>query len=624
MIDYSKLNPSQYEATMHVNGPLLILAGAGTGKTATLTYRLAHLLEEGISPENILLLTFTNKAANEMQRRAQSMLGTDYDLSNLMASTYHSFAVKILKQYGSSIGLRPSFTIADNPTSKDIIKMIKEDLRVEDLSSSFLLSLFSLSANLQEDLEELVLDKFNKSYHQFDMIEDVYKEYVEYKKEKDILDYDDLLVKLLELLSKDRELCKNLSSKYQYILVDEYQDSNSLQFDILCKLCQTHDNLCVVGDDSQSIYSWRGANFKNILNFPKQFPKCHKVILDTNYRSVQPVLNVANEIVENMAEKFEKKLTSGRKGKKPMLCYTKDKYEENNFCVNIIENKIASHVPLNEICVLARNSASLNMLEFTLKSKGIPYKKYGGLKFLEKAHVRDCFGILRVLVNLNDEISWLRILTLMPNLGMKSAQKIFEVVQDEGFEGLLNKKFDKKKYTDSLLSLYSLFSILSTSSFEEQLRLIIDYLAPIYRKNKAYKDNWKTRLDELEVFFDLTAKYKDAEEFLDDVVLNGTDDGDEKDSVTLSTIHSAKGLEFNTVVILDCVEGVLPSNRDSAFDDAEEDKRLLYVAITRAKDSLYLIYPERSYVNGKLVKNYKLSSFLSESNVNSKLQQVKF
>lgn len=616
-MDYSKLNKHQYDAVMNINGPLLILAGAGTGKTCTLTYRLAHLLEEGINPENILLLTFTNKAADEMSIRAKSMLGESYDISKLMACTYHSFALNMLKVYGTE-----KFSVADTATSKDIIKLVKKQNGIDNtFSSSFYMSLFSLSANLQEPLEDIILDRYNNLYSSFDIFEDVYHGYEEYKKEKNLLDYDDLLVKFLELLDTDSRLCTYLSNKYQYIMVDEYQDSNKLQFEILCKLCRTHSNLCVVGDDSQSIYSWRGANHKNILNFPKQFPGCKKVILDINYRSGQPILDLANELVKVMDEKYEKTLISGKSGRGPILYKTTTGEASYNTCLQIIKNKIDDGIPLSEICVLARNSSSLNILEFSLKRDGIPYRKYGGLKFLEKAHVRDVLAFMRIVTNIKDELSWLRILVLLPHLGFKTATKIFEEVTIDGLEGLTNKKFMKKKYSEDLLELYRFLFQLMSEDLTTQITDIIDYLTPIYQNSKIYKDNWKARIDELALFFDVTSKYSSTEKFLDDIILNGVEeDSSDEEKVTLSTIHSAKGLEFNTVCLLDCIEGTIPSKRDGKYENIEEDKRLLYVAITRAKESLYLFFPESSIQYGKTMHN-KISSFLKIGTIYSKIKK---
>lgn len=616
-MDYSKLNKHQYDAVMNINGPLLILAGAGTGKTCTLTYRLAHLLEEGVNPENILLLTFTNKAADEMASRAKSMLGESYDISKLMACTYHSFALNMLKIYGTK-----KFTIADTATSKDIIKLVKEENGIDNtFSSSFYMSLFSLSANLQEDLEDIILDRYNNLCSSFDIFEDVYNGYEEYKKEKKLYDYDDLLVNFLELLDNNPSLCTHLSNKYQYIMVDEYQDSNKLQFEILCKLCRTHTNLCVVGDDSQSIYSWRGANHKNILNFPKQFPGCKKVILDVNYRSGQPILDLANELVQIMAEKYDKTLVSGKKGRVPILYKTNTGDASYNLCLQIIKNKIEDGVPLSEICVLARNSASLNVLEFSLKKDGIPYRKYGGLKFLEKAHVRDVLAFMRIVTNINDELAWLRVLVLIPNLGFKTASKIFKEVTIDGFEGLTNKKFMKRKYSEDLLELYRFLFKLMSEDLTTQITDIIAYLTPIYKNNKIYKDNWTTRIEELSLFFDVTSKYSSTEKFLDDIVLNGVEeDSSDEEKLTLSTIHSAKGLEFHTVCLLDCIEGTIPSKRDGKYENLEEDKRLLYVAITRAKESLYLFFPQISIQYGKTVYN-KISSFLKEGTIYSKFEK---
>ena len=609
------LNDAQKRATLHVNGPLLILAGAGTGKTKTLTHRLAHMLEIGISPHNILLLTFTNKAADEMVSRAEKMLGDSYNMKALTACTYHGFCLRMLKQYGESIDLPLSFSIADSPTSKDILKKLRDEMGEENgYAPGLIENVISLSVNLQESIP-VILKRFHPEVaDDVSFFTEIRDAYVEYKEDHHILDYDDLLVRMVDLLTH-KEICEKLSRRYTYIMVDEYQDSNKLQFQILSQLCMTHENLCVVGDDSQSIYGWRGADHKNILRFPKQFPKCETVILDTNYRSQQAILDVANEVVELMEEKFEKHLHSNiPASSKPLLCQSFHSQSQAEQCFAVIQQKRLRGVPNNEICVLARNSRSLNLIELELKKHKLDYVKYGGLKFLDKAHVRDFLSYLKAFVNPADEIAWVRILCLIPGCGTKSAVQIYDKIQTDGLEGMKDKKFARRKYGEDLGRLCQLFQDLPSHSLKEQIQDIFTYLSELYPNVKGYKRDWRKRIRELEVLDTMANNYKKASSFLEDMLMNGTEEPDATGKLVLSTIHSAKGLEYDTVLLVDCMEGILPSY-DS--DTLEEDKRLFYVAITRAKSSLYFFCPQFN-TQGKPIR---VSSFLTNKQVRKTIEE---
>lgn len=631
-IDYkAELNEQQYEAAMIVDGPALVIAGAGSGKTRMVSYRVANLIERGVSPETILLLTFTNKAAKEMIGRSVRLL--DERCNNIAGGTYHSFSVKLLRKYGRKIGISPNFTIADQSDATDIIGRVIASYPKEDLKyfpkKDTMSSIFSTSINKCMSLEELVKKEYPTFTDSIGLIEDCMIKYKELKLRKNILDYDDMIVRLCELLESDKDLAMNLSNMYQYIIVDEYQDSNILQFRLLKALCSAHENLMVVGDEQQSIYMWRGADYKNILNFPNIFKNTKIVVLYQNYRSTQAILDFSNVIIKNAKYKFDKELKSMNiVGEKPYLVEVESSHEETLFVLQRINELIQEGKSLNEISVLVRNAYLSSELEMYLNKLNIPYVKMGGLKLTEKSHVKDILSYMRILQNHSDELGWLRVLEMLQNIGPKNAQKIMDKVETKGLDGLLDGSFKKRIYFSQLEGLYGTLKKTLNLDFADQINFIYRSFYLDYMKI-AYKDDYAQRQEDLEILIEIASRYKNVEDFLTDLILDpqlsatSSQQIANEECLTISTIHSAKGLEWDEVFILSFVDGVLPSSKAfSDIEQLEEERRLFYVAATRAGKNLYLMKPQYLKRFGS-VTNMETSRFLEEDDMNSVYQMVK-
>ena len=428
-LDYRKeLNESQYQAATMVEGPLLIIAGAGTGKTRTLVYRVAHLIDIGVDPRSILLLTFTRRAAEEMLRRASVLI--DNRCSRVAGGTFHSFANLVLRQYGSRIDLPPSFTIMDRSDSEDAIQLLRSEMGLHHKDKRFprkqtVAEIFSMALNKQTTVPELIENEYPHLYESLEDLLRLYNGYAEYKSTKTLVDYDDLLTKLRHLLASHEEVRRRLSENYRFIMVDEYQDTNHLQAQIVRLLAAAHDNVAVVGDDAQSIYSFRGADFRNIMDFPDAFPGTRLVKLEENYRSTQPILNLTNEIIQRAKERYEKKLyTRKQEGETPILVQAESEQMQSRFvCQKILELR-EEGVPLWDMAVLFRSSFHSFDLEIELVRHNIPFIKRGGFQFMETTHIKDLLAHLRVLANPHDAISWNRILLLLGGVGAQMSQKV--------------------------------------------------------------------------------------------------------------------------------------------------------------------------------------------------------
>ena len=432
-IDYeTALNSSQLEAVSCTQGPLLVIAGAGSGKTRTLTYRVARLVEEGIAPSSILLLTFTRKAAQEMLQRAAQLL--DSRCEGVAGGTFHSFANAILRRYASRLGLQAGFAILDRADAESMIQMLRKEMDLVTKQRAFprknsLANIFSKAVNKVIPIEDVVYDDYPHFLDNIDAIVELHKAYETRKREHHFLDFDDLLTNLQLLLRDHPDICYRISSGYQYIMVDEYQDTNKIQAEILYLLASIHKNIMVVGDDSQSIYAFRGANFKNIMNFPDIFSGTRIIGLEENYRSVQPILNLTNEIINSAREKYTKSLFTLRSGgTTPVLLSADDENTQSRFVVEKILELHQQGVSLNQIAVLFRAGFHSFDLEIELNRAEIPFIKVGGFKFVESAHIKDVLAHLRVIANGVDRISWYRIQLLIEKIGPKSAQKIYEAV----------------------------------------------------------------------------------------------------------------------------------------------------------------------------------------------------
>ena len=612
-IDYQQaLNPAQLEAVTYSRGPLLVIAGAGSGKTRTLTYRVARLVEDGIAPSAILLLTFTRKASQEMLRRAARLL--DRRCEMVSGGTFHSFANATLRKYAGALGLNSGFTILDRADAESMIQLLRKELDPSIRKRSFprkgaLANIFSKAVNKVLSIDEVVYDDYPHFLPNLESIEYLHKAYEKRKQEHQFLDFDDLLVNLLLLLKNHPDIRDRVASRYDYIMVDEYQDTNTIQAEILYLLAGSHENIMVVGDDSQSIYAFRGANFKNIMNFPKMFPETRIISLEENYRSVQPILQLTNEIIDRAKEKYTKKLFTRRPGGAvPVLLAAQDENMQSRFVIDKIKALNHQKIPLNQIAVLFRASFHSFDLEIELNREGMPFIKVGGFKFVESAHIKDVLAHLRVMANASDRISWYRILLLIDKIGPKSAQKIYTSVLKEksDYTGLLSIKL-KTGGMQGIERLRNLFSATDTHemSVAQLGEAILKYYMPILEQN--YDDHPK-RARDLEHLVAIMERYENLEQFLTDMALEppnaSIDDSmapesTDEDRLVLSTVHSAKGLEWDTVFVIWALDGRFPSIH-SFFKQAEleEELRLMYVAATRAKANLFFTFPLQAYDRG--------------------------
>lgn len=603
------LNPAQLEAVTHRNGPLLVVAGAGSGKTRTIIYRVARLIESGVPPGAILLLTFTRRAAQEMLRRAEELVG---DRTRAVAGgTFHSFAHLVLRRHGELIGLGRNFTILDRADMEDVLNLLRSRMGLGTGERRFpkkgaLAEVISMGRNKSRRLaDEIALD----FPHLHDHCEEILRladSYEAYKRERALVDYDDLLYRLTELLENHEPVRRRLSDTYRYVMVDEYQDTNLVQARIVRLLAATHDNVMVVGDDAQSIYSFRGANFRNILDFPKEFSGARIVKLEENYRSLKGILDLANEVIAHAAERYTKTLFTRRPGVyHPLLVRAQDERMQSRFVAQRILELREEGVALDDIAVLFRSSFHSFDLELELQRRDVPFVKRGGFKFIETAHIKDVLAHLRVVANPADAVSWLRVLTLAPGIGQRRAARLLEplMASPEPHRSLAR---ESEVYQSSnptvgagLARMAALMEQLRTGkpAPASQVALVLDYYLPLMRE--AYPDDYLRRERDLEHFHAITGRYRSLESMLADMALEPPSDSignvlavePEEGHVTLSTIHSAKGLEWRAVFIIWVADGRFPGPQSIDPEDLEEERRLMYVAMTRARDELYLVHP---------------------------------
>ncbi len=608
-LDYRKeLNDAQYQAATAMEGPLLIIAGAGTGKTRTLVYRVAHLIDRGADPRSILLLTFTRRAADEMLRRASLLI--DGRCNQVAGGTFHSFANLVLRSFGRHLGLAPSFTIMDRPDSENVIQLIRSDMGLNTKEKRFprkqtVAEIFSMTHNKQTGLGDLLELEYPHLVDVNFELSELYRRYVDYKSTKSLLDYDDLLVKLRDLLTGHVEVRQRLSDIYRYIMVDEYQDTNHLQDKIVRLLAATHDNVAVVGDDAQSIYSFRGANFRNIMDFPKQFPSARIIKLEENYRSTQPILNLTNEIIQRAKEGYEKRLFTRKSvGTRPKLVQAGSEQMQSQFVRQKILELREEGVPLWDIAVLFRSSFHSFDLEIELARHNIPFVKRGGFQFMETAHVKDLLAHMRILANPQDAISWTRVLLLLEGIGPGASQKIIKwLLEGTNAVERLRAYPAKGKIAHGLRTLAQVLDEAKQAELpSEQAQYLMQYYVPILKQN--YPDDHPKRLRDMEHFQGMTERYRSLERLLSDMALEPPNDSiggvlavdPDEGPLVLSTIHSAKGLEFHSVFIIWALEGRFPSfYNTSSAEELEEERRLLYVAATRAKQNLFISYPTRVF-----------------------------
>jgi DNA helicase-2/ATP-dependent DNA helicase PcrA len=620
------LNPSQYEAVLFDKGPLLVIAGAGSGKTRTLTYRVARLVEQGTPPAAILLLTFTRRASQEMLNRASALL--DSRCEEVSGGTFHSFANTILRRYARLLNFSSGFTIIDRADMESIIGLLRKDGGFGAGDRSFpkrqtLAAVFSKAANKMLDVEEIVDADYQHFFPYLNDIAGLYDAYQAYKVDHTLLDFDDLLIYLRRLLTEQAEVRKRLAGDFRYLMVDEYQDTNQIQAEILYLLAETNQNIMVVGDDSQSIYAFRGAEVENILSFPHRFADTTIIRLEENYRSVQPVLNLANAIIDGAAYKYTKTLFSKRKkGNLPTIVQTGSENRQSKFVLDKIMDLSLQNVPLNQIAVLFRAGFHSFDLEIELARQQIPFIKVGGFKFAESAHIKDVLAHLKVIHNADDDISWMRILTLLKKIGPKTARKIIQALKarGSGFHGIKEIQI-KSSLLKSLSPLQALFGSLDphTMSLAAMGEEIVNHYLPVLQS--SFDDHPK-RSKDLEQLLSIMERYDDLESFLTDMAIEPPNTSQDQtlsahaavdNRLILSTIHSAKGLEWHTVFIIWALDGRFPSMHAlHKAGELEEERRLMYVAATRAKENLFITYPFQAFdrSTGSLLN--RPSRFLSD------------
>jgi DNA helicase-2/ATP-dependent DNA helicase PcrA len=659
-IDYPReLNPQQLAAVTAPPGPALVIAGAGSGKTRTLTYRVAYLLEQGVPADRILLLTFTNKAAGEMMRRVAGLLGRQ--LPSLWGGTFHSIGARILRSHADLLGYRRDFTILDRDDAKDLIKTCIAEAGIETKGTHFpkpevLCEIFSLAVNTHKTTAD-ILDEQYDYFEQFTaQITDLQKRYTARKRATNAMDFDDLLALWLRLLQEHADVCEHYQRRFQFILVDEYQDTNQLQSDLIDLLAGRHHNVTVVGDDAQSIYAWRGANFQNIFKFPKRYPDAKVFKIETNYRSTPEILKVANAAIAANRDQFTKILTPARKsGLKPALVTCADAAQQAAFIAQRVAELPEEGVNLNQVAVLYRSHFHALELQLELTKRNIPFSITSGIRFFEQAHIKDATAYLKLVANPQDELAFKRIALLLPGIGAKGAGKIWNQFasqlnplipltrpsatlsppggERDGVRGARQalatalqscaKAVPPKAATawkQFIETISQLEDEIVRKSAAKMLRIVMDAGYDDYLKENFA--NYRNRLEDLEQLAVFAYQFGSVEDFLTQLALLTNveaEDGDaanrDAEQIRLSTIHQAKGLEFDVVFVIMLCDGLFPSARSMEADEGEEEeRRLFYVAITRAKNELYLCHPlmRAGYGSTGIDAMQQPSRFLSE------------
>ena len=653
-VDYAaELNEQQLAAVTAPPGPILVIAGAGSGKTRTLTYRVAYLLENGIDPRNVLLLTFTNKAAREMLNRVANLLPVD--ASGLWGGTFHSVGNRILRRHGSALGYSSGFTIMDREDQKDLIDTVVAGAGIDPKEIRFpkgdvLAEIFSFVVNTEKPLEALLAEKFPYFLPLLDRIQDVQERYEKKKKATNSMDFDDLLQKTLSLFQQHERIAEVYRRQFQFILVDEYQDTNKIQADLVDLLACDHRNVMVVGDDAQSIYSWRGANFQNILEFPKRYPDAQVFKIEMNYRSVPEILEVANAAIAANVHQFRKHLSATRESKalKPALVALNNSAEQAQFVAQRILELRDENVDLNDIAVLYRAHYHALELQLELSRRGIPYQITSGIRFFEQAHIKDVTSFVRFIANPRDEVAFNRMVKLLPGIGNRTSENLWQKwtaglsvagIGDPGSSGAtpaptvvsaprysfgerlqaMNVPAKSKKLWTQLA--HTLDEIAPGGQPGPPSEMITSVVEAIYDDYaKVNFTNYELRREDLDQLAVFARQFKDVHEFLSQLALISNVDAEaapgqtsDKEAVNLSTVHQAKGLEFHTVFVIWLTDGMFPSSRSLDTRDAlEEERRLFYVAITRGRDELYLTYPHMRLSGGYGDVFQRPSRFLQE------------
>ena len=638
-IDYKEeLNQQQWEAVTCPPGAALVIAGAGAGKTRTLTYRVAYLIEHGVEPERILLLTFTNKAAKEMMLRVASLLGQE--LTSLWGGTFHSIGNRLLRRHAQAIQYPRDFTIMDREDAKDLMSACIAAEKIDVKATRFpkpdvVADISSQAVNRMISIDEMIQEQFGYFKHLTPQIEAVQKRYIDRKREGGLMDFDDLLVLWLELLKKDESIRQQYQKRFQYVLVDEYQDTNKLQSSLIDLLGEGHGNVMVVGDDSQSIYSWRGADCSNILEFPKRYAGAKTFKIETNYRSTPEILNLANSAIAANLNQFEKELQAVRDtGSKPIVVSCNDANEQAAFVSQRALELREEGIELDNMAILYRSHFHAMEIQMELTRRNIPFVITSGMRFFEQAHIKDVAAYLKFVVNARDELAFKRLAKMLPGVGAKSADKLWakfaaqlpdraEAPSDEdggeesvvaqiievakglvGCSGSVPKK-GQAGWAQFAATVAQLEDPSIRSSPSKMIELVVeagyeDHLKEVY-------SNFRSRLEDVQQIAQYARQFESPEEFLAQLALetnldseDRAPDTDDDERIRLTSIHQAKGLEFDVVFVVMLCDGLFPSSRSLENPEAEEEeRRLFYVATTRAKNELYLSYPLMRFAQGR-------------------------
>jgi len=624
-IDYQReLNNQQFAAVTALPGPSLVIAGAGSGKTRTLTYRVAYLIEQGIPAERILLLTFTNKAAREMMRRVTDLLGQE--LRSLWGGTFHGIGNRILRQHAQLAGYAPEFSIMDREDAKHLITACVTEAEIDTKALRFpkadvLAEVYSLAVNTHQSVDQVLGAQFDYFANLAPAIEDIRQRYVARKKKTNAMDFDDLLALWLKLLQTNAEILDHYQRRFQFILVDEYQDTNKLQSDVIDLMAARHRNLMVVGDDAQSIYAWRGADFANILRFQDRYPEAKIYKIETNYRSTPEILAAANAVITANTLQYPKVLTAARQpGSKPVVVACPDPFQQAAFVAQRVLELREEGENLNQMAVLYRSHFHALELQLELTKRGIPFSITSGIRFFEQAHIKDVTAYLKLVANPRDEIAFKRVAVLLPGIGDRGAAKLWNLLDSatgasgaslaetaptarhpmalrlQGVAGKVPRKA-AAAWAQFVATMAQLEAQDTRQNAARMIHLVIEAGYEEYLQENY--DNYRSRIEDLQQLGSFAVQFAALDEFLTQLALltNVEAEGNQAvrtddEQIRLSTIHQAKGLEFDIVFLIMLCDGLFPSNRSlETTAGEEEERRLMYVALTRARNELYLSYP---------------------------------
>ena len=625
------LNEKQYEAVINTEGPSLIIAGAGSGKTKVLTHKIAYLInEKQVKPWNILAITFTNKAANEMRQRIESLVGSQ-NTNDMWIGTFHAICVRILRKFIDRIGFNSSFIIFDASDQRTLVKQCLKELNIDDKLFSDRGVLSEISNAKNEMLTPVQYELRANGEYRKSTIAKVFSLYQSKLKQNNSIDFDDIINYTIQILSENPDILEYYSEKFKYVLVDEYQDTNKAQFTLVTLLSARYGNITVVGDNDQGIYSFRGADITNILNFEKDFPGTKIIKLEQNYRSTKPILDAANAVIKHNPKKYEKNLwTNKEEGHMPKLHIAKNEYDEASFIVEEMEKlKREEYYKFSDFTILYRTNAQSRAIEDILRRENIPYKIIGGLKFYERKEIKDTISYLRLVQNPSENLSLQRVINEPKRgIGKTSLEKIEEISNANGISMYeVIKKAEVFGLNKVYLNSREFINVIEEMHAKKDQMLITDLIKEILSKTgytKALEEENTTqaeaRIENIEEFLTVAMEFEQEsaenklEDFLESITLSSDIDGmeDEEDSVTLMTLHSSKGLEFPVVFLVGMEEGLFPSYRSIGEErELEEERRLAYVGITRAKEYLYLTYAKQRTIFGSTTCN-KISRFVEE------------